>query len=99
MRKVLTFVALAALVYNIYAVAIWLYAFSGSAGHNEAVAKYLTFFPQGFSTSAIHWMSLIVTVLSIVILANYKGYRNHRAFTACIIMQAAFLSLYTWQSL
>jgi hypothetical protein len=99
MRNTLIFIALAALVFNIYALSIWLYAFFNTASHTEAVTKFMNYFPASFSSSTIHWMSFIVTVASIAIFANYKGFRNHKVFTACIIMQAAFFLLYTWHSL
>lgn len=99
MRNTLIFIALTTLVFNIYDLGIWLYAFFSTASHTEAVSKYLNYYPLALSTSAIHWTTFMVTVLSIVIFAAYKGFSNHKAFTACITVQVAFLLLYTWQSL
>jgi hypothetical protein len=99
MKNTLIFIALAALVFNIYDLGIWLSASFSTGSHAEAVTKYLNYFPASFSPTAIHWTSFIITVLSIAVFAYYKGFRNHKPFTACIIMQAAFLLLYTWQSL
>ena len=99
MRNILIFLALAALVYNVYALNMWLFAFFNSPSHAEAVSKYQNCFPAALSLSAIHWISIVITVLSVVVLSGYKDVRNHRAFTGCIVVQGAFLLLYTWQSL
>jgi hypothetical protein len=99
MKNLLLVVAFTAILLNIYSLGVWLFSYFNAANHAEALVRSGAYYPASLSTSAIHWTTFMVTVLSIVIFAAYKGFSNHKAFTACITVQAAFLLLYTWQSL
>lgn len=99
MRNLLISIAVVLLIFNMYSLGVWLFSYFNTANPTEALTRFLTYFPALFSINAIHWMSLIGTILSIIIFTRYKNMRTHTVFTTCIIVQAGFLMLYTWQSL
>jgi hypothetical protein len=44
-------------------------------------------------------VTLLTTIFSMIIFERYKTAKNHDTFTSGMIIQAAFLLLYTWQQL
>ncbi|GEM_PF-2029750 len=65
----------------------------------QAVAKFGSYFPGGYSTGFFFTLSILATMLSIAMFTRYKAPQQHTFFTSLIIIQAAFLLLFTWQLL
>jgi hypothetical protein len=99
MKKALILLSLAALLFNVVSFILWLNAFWTTNTQEQAVAKFGSYFPGGYSTGFFYTLSILATVLSITMLTRYKAPQQHTFFTSLIIIQAAFLLLFTWQLL
>ena len=91
--------ALAAILFNIVSVSLWLNAYWNTNTHEQAVAKFENYFPGKYSAGTFYTLSMSATIFSIVLLTRHKVAQNHITFTSLIIIQAAFLLLFTWQLL
>jgi hypothetical protein len=99
MKKTLIYFGLVAFGFNFYSLITWLLSYWKAVAKAEAANHFLGFFPAWFSASAWYLLSYFLTIISIVLLTRYKAAQNHITFTSLIIIQAAFLLLFTWQRL
>ena len=99
MKKALILLSLAALLFNVVSLLLWLNAFWTTKTQEQAVAKFGSYFPGAYSTGFFYTVSILATMLSIAMFTRYKAPQHYTFFTSLIIIQAAFLLLFTWQLL
>ena len=99
MKKVFILFASAALLFNIVSLILWLNSYWTTNTHLQAVAKFENYFHAVYSTRTFYAVSILATILSMVVLTWYKTARHHTIFAGLIVIQAAFLLLFTWQLL
>lgn len=99
MKRILTTFATLALLLNLYQLGAWTYAYCSTNVLDQATAKFAIFLPAWLSINVLAIVGLLITIISMIIFARYKTAKNHSTFTSGIIIQAAFLLLYTWQQL
>lgn len=99
MKKFLTSIAVLGLLLNLSLFSAWMYSYFNTDAHNEAKAKFSGYLPDWLPMDMLAIVTLLTTIFSMIIFERYKTAKNHDTFTSGMIIQAAFLLLYTWQQL